>query len=245
MRNIKWLMFDCMETLIDMTELPTVKEYALWSYRESGVEHYWNGFEEFLRDFRFSREMLKETPPKLKEYEIKERYKLFIRMKLEHLNEKRISRIADTLIDNYWKTYKSKCFVSREVKDVLSRLAKKFRLGVVSNFIVRGGVEELLAENGISEYFDFVVTSVNEGWRKPHPKIYYSALEKAGVNAQEVIFIGDDYENDFKVPGEIGFTSILYDREKKNTGIEPRFDNFLRLEEVINRVINSEIRLLK
>jgi len=46
-----FIFFDCMETLIDMYDLPGEREYALWAYDGSGVEIYWNNAEKFISEF--------------------------------------------------------------------------------------------------------------------------------------------------------------------------------------------------
>lgn len=48
MERTKYIFFDCMETVIDLTELPTVNDYAYWTYHNSGVEEYWEDYNDFL-----------------------------------------------------------------------------------------------------------------------------------------------------------------------------------------------------
>ena len=102
-------------------------------------------------------------------------------------------------------------------------------MGVVSNFMIMGGIEEMLEMHGIREYFEFVVTSVEEGWRKPHPAIYSKALEYAGVTPEEVIFVGDDFLNDYTTPFELGMTPYFLDRYGRKTGLENRITSFHEL----------------
>jgi putative hydrolase of the HAD superfamily len=237
MPQIKVILFDCMETLIDMTEIPGEKEYALWAYEGSGVEQYWQSPEGFVEQFRAVRKKLDETPPYHREYDITERFKRIIKLNKEENKEKEAELVRKLLI-NYWERYKAKCYVSEEVKYTLANLAAKYPLGVVSNFIVKQGVEELLKEWGIDQYFKFVVTSINLGWRKPHPRIYQAAFRKAGAQSREAVFIGDDYRNDYETPRLLGMKAILYDRYGKNPRIADRFTAFAQLPEKIFRLEN-------
>ena len=48
MAAVKYIFFDCMETLVDLHELPSSSDYARWAFQGSGVEGYWRDFEDFL-----------------------------------------------------------------------------------------------------------------------------------------------------------------------------------------------------
>lgn len=233
MTSDKVIIFDCMETLIDMVELPGDKEYAFWAFEGSGVENYWEGFEEFHSSFQTMRSTLKERTPHHKEYDIRERYRFMIENKIGKDRIRETNTMVEKLLSNYWSSYKKRCYVSLEVIDTLREIFTKYKLGVISNFLVKDGVEELLKTNGIESFFDFVITSVNEGWRKPHPNIYYSALEKAGVSAESVLFIGDDYINDFITPRQLGCQALLYDRNNAHPEIDLSFSHFEELPQLL------------
>jgi putative hydrolase of the HAD superfamily len=92
----------------------------------------------------------------------------------------------------------------------------KFDIGVVSNFKVPGGIECILQQQRLAPFFNFVITSIQVGWRKPHKAIYKAALIASNVRPDEILFIGDDYENDFKGPKDIGMQALLLDRMDKH-----------------------------
>ncbi|NLI91688.1 MAG: HAD family hydrolase [Peptococcaceae bacterium] len=234
MSDRKLLLFDCMETLIDMVEIPGEKEYALWAFEGSGVENCWQGQNHFREHYQATRKKLRETPPFDKEYSIYERFKMIVEITQGKDKDKKTEEIVTKLVSNYWAKYKAKCFVKNEVRDTLDKLSKQHDLGVVSNFIVEQGVEELLAEFGLQKYFRFVVTSVSQGWRKPHPLIYQAALSAAQAAASNhVIFIGDDYINDYITPRKLGMGSLLYDPTQKYLQINDRITSFIEIPEKI------------
>jgi putative hydrolase of the HAD superfamily len=82
-----------------------------------------------------------------------------------------------------------------DVLEVLQGLqARGVTLGVLSNWDTR--LEPLLEGLGLMSYFKHIVLSAVIGWEKPHPRIFASALELAGVPAAEVLHVGDNYQQD-------------------------------------------------
>lgn len=232
MDNIKCLLFDCMETLIDMREIPSSKEYALWAFEGSGNEMYWNNFEEFFKDYEYAKNILSEKFSDYTEYDMGERLKLVAKNKIPE-NDDRFENMIRSFLERYWERYRSKCYIRDEVKTVLLNLSKKYKLGVVSNFKVYGGIEELLKIAGISELFEIKIISVNVGWRKPSQNIYNFAKEKTGLNVTEILFIGDDFECDYIGPKKSGMKSILLDRHDNFVEITDRIKDFNQLEELL------------
>ena len=86
------------------------------------------------------------------------------------------------------------------IKDFLEYLKNKgIRTGVISNIsyassVVAERINRLLPENA----FEFIITSSNYIFRKPNKRIFDLALEKAGLEPDEVWYIGDQYECDEK-----------------------------------------------
>jgi HAD superfamily hydrolase (TIGR01549 family) len=79
-------------------------------------------------------------------------------------------------------------------RDILARLAPRFRLGVISNFY--GNVGCILAETGIAPLLTTVVDSTVVGVSKPDQRIFDRAVREIGAAANEVLHVGDSYERD-------------------------------------------------
>jgi putative hydrolase of the HAD superfamily len=233
MSGIKCILFDCMETLVDMSELPSLEDYAYWAFKGSGVEERWNGFDEFFGYYKAARGLLSEKYSDLREYEMTERYELLVRISFPGADPETVEQLAERISSNYWKEYKRRCYVSDDVKKTINELTGKYRLGVVSNFMVSGGIEELLEEGGIIKCFDLVVTSIAEGWRKPCDKIYFKALQGLGVCADETLFVGDDYVNDYIAPKKLGMKALLLDKYDRHTEVEERIYCLSGMEDVL------------
>ncbi|HXW45824.1 MAG TPA: HAD family hydrolase [Streptosporangiaceae bacterium] len=95
-------------------------------------------------------------------------------------------------------------------------LAARYRLAVVSNTLDAKLVPGHLAAMGLDGYFDAVVTSIEVGWRKPHPAIYARALRRLGTDAGSVVFAGDTYDTDYAGPASVGLTAFLIDPQQRH-----------------------------
>lgn len=82
--------------------------------------------------------------------------------------------------------------------------------GVISN--VGQEIDGYCIEMGFAPYLDFKVTSYEVGYDKPHPQIFQQALEKAGVKADEALYIGDQYDQDVVGARGAGMKPILLER---------------------------------
>lgn len=101
------------------------------------------------------------------------------------------------------------------VPEALSELKEKgFRMGVVSNTIYSSAtVRRYLGALGISDYFDAVITSADEGVRKPRRAIFEDACRALGTAAdRSVLFVGNSLGNDAEGAYEAGLTPVLFSR---------------------------------
>ncbi len=83
-------------------------------------------------------------------------------------------------------------------------------LGIVSNF--EAWLEGLLARLGVAARFPVRVISGEVGIEKPDERIYRLALERAGLSASDVAYVGDNPEFDVIPALAVGMTPILIDR---------------------------------
>ncbi|MXZ01998.1 HAD-IA family hydrolase [Candidatus Poribacteria bacterium] len=83
-----------------------------------------------------------------------------------------------------WCTWRKLCF------SVLNELqANGLPLGIVSNFPKT--LHNLCKQVGIADYFDFIIASEEVGVSKPDPRILRMALQKAQVEPNEAVYVGD------------------------------------------------------
>jgi putative hydrolase of the HAD superfamily len=85
--------------------------------------------------------------------------------------------------------------------------------GVVSDVDDEEG-KWLLEHFGVREHFDAVTTSEAVGRTKPDPAMFETALEKAGVDPERSVMIGDRYEHDVRGSAKLGMTAVGYGLEE-------------------------------
>jgi putative hydrolase of the HAD superfamily len=106
--------------------------------------------------------------------------------------------------------------------EVLGTLAAAKERGLVQGVVSDWGTDLLpiLHAHEITRLMDFVVASAVVGASKPHREIFLYALGRAGVRADETIYIGDSYLADVLGSRAAGLHPVLIDRE----GAAPAID---------------------
>jgi putative hydrolase of the HAD superfamily len=87
------------------------------------------------------------------------------------------------------------------------------KLGVVSNF--EEWLERLLDVLGVTRFFDVRVISGVEGMEKPDPRIFRLAMDRAGVSADESVYVGDNPFFDVDPAAAVGMFPVLIDRRDR------------------------------
>jgi len=83
-------------------------------------------------------------------------------------------------------------------------------LGLISN--IDSDITPLLNKLGLASLLQVAVTSQNAGFNKPQPEIFQEALRQAGVQAPEVIYVGDQYQIDIVGANKVGMKGVLLNR---------------------------------
>jgi putative hydrolase of the HAD superfamily len=105
-----------------------------------------------------------------------------------------------------------------DVDPVLGRLAGEgLILGVISNF--EDWLEILLERLDVTKYFPIRVISGVEGIEKPDPAIFRIALERAGVDAAEAVYVGDNPHFDVEPAAAVGMFPVLIDRRNRHAEV--------------------------
>ncbi|NLO40605.1 MAG: HAD family hydrolase [Ruminiclostridium sp.] len=234
MQKPEWILFDCMETIIDVVIMPEVRTYSFWGYDGCGYESLWASSDSFIEEYVHIRENLRSNHEQYREFNSLDLYCLMVADKLP---EQQVKMAADSILKNFWRNYTKNCYVDETVKQTLKELSSKYHCGVVSNFMVDGGIEDLLMVHGILPYFDFVVTSVRVGWKKPHSNIYDAAMANIRVPKNKVLFIGDNYDCDYTGPREYGFQSILLDKKNRYPQVPEKINLIRELPDMLEKSI--------
>ncbi|MBC8245333.1 MAG: HAD family hydrolase [Verrucomicrobia bacterium] len=125
---------------------------------------------------------------------------------------------------------------------VLDRLAKRYKLCIVSDAIVSPGtcLRRLLENHGLAKPFSGFAFSDEVGHSKPHRSMFDSAAGQLGVGIGEMLHVGDRDHNDVKGPQQLGMKAILFtasrDVDKANTTADAICESFDELEAAIDRL---------
>lgn len=104
------------------------------------------------------------------------------------------------------------------------------RSAIVSNWDY--SLHRILKAKGLTERFEVVIASLEEGVEKPEPRIFEIAMEQLGVTPDQVAHIGDDPLDDFTGARNAGLRGLLIDRTLE-VGVPPRLARLTELPEVL------------
>ena len=115
--------------------------------------------------------------------------------------------------------------------EILDYLILKYKLHIITN-----GFEEVqhkkLKNSGIDHYFSTVTTSEEVGLKKPNPKVFLTALNKANSFPTQSVMIGDSLEADILGANNIGMQTIFYNY--RNESISKKIKSIDSLLEIKN-----------
>ena len=125
---------------------------------------------------------------------------------------------------------------------VLERLARRYKLCIVSDAIVSPGgcLRRLLENHGLAKFFNGFAFSDEVGHSKPHRSMFESAAGQLGVEIGEMLHVGDRDHNDVKGPQQLGMKAILFtasnDVDKSTTTADAICESFDELEAAIDQL---------
>jgi REG-2-like HAD superfamily hydrolase len=85
-----------------------------------------------------------------------------------------------------------------------------FSLAIVSNW--NSSLKSIVDGLELNGYFDFVIASAEAGSKKPSPRIFEIALQRAGRAPSRVVHIGDTFQTDVLGARKAGIRGIMLDR---------------------------------
>lgn len=120
-----------------------------------------------------------------------------------------------------------------EVRETLEALRQRgIVLGVVSNW--HSVLHGILAGHELTNLFAFVLTSAEVGHKKPHRKIFETALQAAGTDPAETIHVGDSWEEDIEGARALGITPVFLCASDQNEEIaDEKIRRIRRLSELL------------
>ena len=118
--------------------------------------------------------------------------------------------------------------------EILSYLKEKYTLHLITN-----GFEEVqqvkIDASDLRKYFTEIITSEMAGCKKPNPRIFEFAMDKAGAIPEESMMIGDDLRVDILGAKGVGIDQVYVNFESDPHSEEISFEiNHLKaIEEIL------------
>jgi HAD superfamily hydrolase (TIGR01549 family) len=103
-------------------------------------------------------------------------------------------------------------YITIDVKaaEVVAELKQSgFRLALVSNMMLPGKLlKAKLQKVNMLAYFDNITISSDVGFIKPHPEIFRRTLMQSKLRPDEVVFVGDTYQQDIIGAKRVGLKTV-------------------------------------
>ena len=123
-----------------------------------------------------------------------------------------IKHIATTIVNAVQQHH----YLDPDCYPVMEALRQHKILALISNFDHPPHVHALITKLGLEEFFTAVVVSGEVGIKKPEPGIFHLALQRTGLQPEEVVYVGDT-EEDITGSLSAGIVPILIQRDRFKT----------------------------
>jgi putative hydrolase of the HAD superfamily len=98
-------------------------------------------------------------------------------------------------------------------------------LGLASNFDSR--LHNVAAGRAELARLGPIVVSAEVGWRKPAPQFFAAAVAAFGSSPRELLFVGDDYENDYAGATAAGLRAVYVGAPRSGVVSVPNLSQLL------------------
>jgi putative hydrolase of the HAD superfamily len=150
---------------------------------------------------------------------------------LRALGNRPSERLTARFVDSYLMEWNKGVRYLPGLPEFLSRLSDRYGLALITNTSDSDLISAHLRQIGVGNLFRVVVTSVEYGFRKPHPGIFQHAMGLLGARPAESIYVGDSFEADYCGASSVGMRSFLIDPDRRSAVPEPaRLENLFDLE---------------
>jgi len=133
---------------------------------------------------------------------------------------------AEKIMGMYVKSYPTVNAPVRDAKSVINHLARKFRLGIVSNGSPDAQYRKLEILD-IKHLFDCILLSEEIGIRKPDPRIFWKAATLLDKKPEECLYIGDFYDSDMVGAKKAGMQACWFNPNRlrpSRVDVRPDFE---------------------
>ncbi|MDF5735690.1 MULTISPECIES: HAD family hydrolase [unclassified Nostoc] len=141
------------------------------------------------------------------------------------------------LSQSFWHIFNHSAVMEPDVNEVLTALARSYRLAVITNGLVSAQLPRMQAVR-IEHFFEEVVVSEAIGFAKPSPEIFHHALLRLNLTPAQVLYVGDSLKHDYAGATQVKMDFCYYNRKSQNLPqeVQPKFiiSELLKLLELVN-----------
>jgi len=140
-------------------------------------------------------------------------------------------------LDTLFSVTQSNWELEEDALPTLKKLeASGYRLGIISNAGDDTDVQQLARKFGITQYFDFILTSAACSYRKPHERIFELALANWYCPPNEAVMVGDNLDADVRGAQSVGIFGIWLNRRA-----DPKTEDRKRIQPDASLSLLSEL----
>jgi HAD superfamily hydrolase (TIGR01549 family) len=248
MKDYSVFVFDLFDTLIDFnwSLLPELsidgeKRHSTFIEVHKVFEKYYQGYDrdKFHDSFVESHEKFQQLKSiDNKEFYNGERFRILMSSLGIELSSE-TDPVIDEMVKAHMKSLSSTMEFPEENRDVLDLIFdKNDRMAIISNFDYAPAAYMLLNKFDIRKYFERVVISVEVGWRKPRPEIFFRALELLDIDPGDALYVGDNYYADVVGAKSVGIDVIWINRNGEKIYDQKYHPNHIisKLTEIIDLI---------
>ena len=125
----------------------------------------------------------------------------------------RLSQLAEQLSEDFLHLTTAHFSLLPGAEELVRYLAAKYPLTVVTNGFVEVQYEKF-DKSGLRDCFAHIVLSEEVGCQKPNPRIFDEALRMNGLQAEDVVMIGDSWNSDIQGAINAGIDQIWIRKSK-------------------------------
>ena len=125
----------------------------------------------------------------------------------ENAETEEVVRLAMTMSDDFLALTTAHFSLLPGAEELVRYLAEKYPLTIVTNGFIEVQYEKF-DKSGLKDCFSHIVLSEEVGCQKPNPRIFEEALRLNGLNAEEVVMVGDSWSSDMQGAINAGIDQI-------------------------------------
>ena len=125
-----------------------------------------------------------------------------------------LASLAEQLSEDFLNMTTARFSLLEGAEELVRYLAAKYPLTVVTNGFIEVQYEKF-DKSGLRDCFAHIVLSEEVGCQKPNPRIFEEALRLNGVQAEDVVMIGDSWTSDIQGAINAGIDQIWITKSKE------------------------------